>query len=248
MQGRDLGWPLWTYLVMAASVPVLALFVRYQRSVLRRGGSPLVEPGLFTHRGFNGSLAVGLVFFGALTGMMLIVPLYLQYGLGFSALRAGLAMIPWALGSAVGATLSGAWLGRKYGRTTLQGGLLLSAAGVAAVALTVRLAATPGALELAPALLLSGIGLGLVMAPFFDIALAGVSDEEASSASGVLNAVQQLSGSVGVAVLGTAFFARVGHGMGGALQATLLMVAGVLVLAVPVSALMPRRAAHDDGR
>ncbi|MFG1807976.1 MFS transporter [Streptomyces sp. NPDC049040] len=244
VQGRDLGWPLWSYLMMAASVPVLAVFVRLQRSVLRRGGSPLVEPGLFGRPGFTGSLAVGLVFFAALTGIMLVVPLYLQYGLGFSARSAGLAMIPWALGSSVGATLSGAWLGRKYGRTTLQGGLLLSAAGIAAVALTAHLAGTPGGWQLAPPLLVSGIGLGLVMAPFFDISLAGVPDQETGSASGVLNAVQQLSGSVGVAVLGTAFFARAGHGMGGALESTLLMAAGALAVASAVAFLMPRRAAH----
>jgi EmrB/QacA subfamily drug resistance transporter len=244
VQGRDLGWPLWSYLLMAASAPAFAVFVRHQRAVLRRGGSPLVEPGLFARRGFAGSLAVGLVFFASLTGLVLVVPLYLQYGLGFSAQHAGLAMVPWALGSAAGATLSGAWLGPRFGRATLQAGLLASAAGVGAVALTVRLAGAPGGWQLAPALLLAGIGLGLVMAPFFDIALAGVADEEAGSASGVLNAVQQLSGSVGVAVLGTAFFARAGHGMAGAVEATLLMAGGGLVAAAAAGFLMPRRAAR----
>lgn len=244
VQGRDLGWPLWSYLLMAASLPVYAVFARHQGWVRRRGGSPLLEPGLFRHRGFTGSLAAGLVFFAALTGLMLIVPLYLQFGLGYSAQRAGLAMVPWALGSAIGATLSGAWLGRKFGRVVLQGGLLLAAVGIGAVALTVHAAGTPGVWQLVPGLLVSGIGLGMVMAPFFDIALAGVSDEEAGSASGVLNAVQQLSGSVGVAVLGTAFFSRAGHGMNAALESTLLMAGGGLVVAAAVAFLMPRRAAH----
>jgi hypothetical protein len=60
----------------------------------------------------------------------------------------------------------------------------------------------------------------------------------------VLNAVQQLSGSVGVAVLGTAFFARAGHGMAGAVEATLLMAGGGLVAAAAAGFLMPRRAAR----
>jgi EmrB/QacA subfamily drug resistance transporter len=247
VQGRDLGWPLWSYLLMAASLAVLAVFLRHQRTVRNRGGSPLVEPSLFEHRDFNASLAVGTVFFAGLTGLMLVLPLYLQYGLGFSAVRAGFSLLPWAFGSAVGATLSGAWLGRKYGRATIQAGLLLSALALGSVALTVQLAGTPGAWQLAPSLLVSGLGLGLVMAPFFDIALAGVSDEEAGSASGVLNAVQQLGGSVGVAVLGTAFFARAGHGMGGALEATLLMAAGALAVTYLVSFLMPPRAAGHGG-
>ncbi|MFJ2634940.1 MFS transporter [Streptomyces sp. NPDC087422] len=245
VQGRDLGWPLWSHLCMAASVPVLVLFARYQKSVRARGGSPLIEPGLFRHRGYTGSLAVGLVFFAALTGLMLVVTLYLQYGLGFSALHAGATMIPWAFGSAVGATLSGMRLGPRYGRRAVQGGLLLTALSVGAVALTVRLAGdSVTSWQLVPSLLVSGAGLGVVMAPFFDIALAGVSDQETGSASGVLNAVQQLGGSIGVAVLGTAFFARTGHGMGAAAVATLLMAAGGLAAAFLVAFLMPRAAQH----
>lgn len=247
VQGRDLGWPLWTYLMMAAALPVLGLFVLYQRAVRRRGGSPLIEPGLFRHHGYSGSLAVGLVFFAGLSGLLLVIPLYLQYGLGFTPLRAGLAMIPWAFGSVIGATLSGAWLSKRYGRTVIQIGLLTSAAGLAAAAWTVHAAHSPGAWQLAPSLLVSGIGLGLVMAPFFDIALAGVSDREAGSASGVLNAVQQLSGAVGVAVLGTVFFGRVRDGFAGAAETTLLAAAGALVVASLVTFLMPRQAAHPEG-
>lgn len=247
VQGRDLGWPLWTYALMAGSVPVLALFVRYQRAVAARGGSPLIEPGLFRHRGFTSSLAVGTVFFAGLVGLMLVLSLYLQYGLGYSALHTGVTMISWAFGSALGATLSGAWLGPKFGRHTIQAGLLITSVGIAAVALTVHLAGdTATGWQLLPALLVSGIGLGVVMAPFFDIALAGVSDQEAGSASGVLNAVQQLGGSIGVAVLGTAFFSRAGHGMGAAAEATLLMAAGTLAVAFLVAFLMPRRAAHPE--
>ncbi|WP_328917580.1 MULTISPECIES: DHA2 family efflux MFS transporter permease subunit [unclassified Streptomyces] len=263
VQGRDLGWPLWSYGLMAAALPVLGVFALRQRALRARGGSPLIEPGLFRHRGYTGSLAVGVVFFAALAGLMLVLTLFLQYGLGYSPLRAGLTTFPWALGSAIGATLSGTWLGPKYGRRTIQAGLVTTAVAIGAVALTVRLAgdAVTG-WQLLPSLLVSGIGLGVVMAPFFDIALAGVSDEETGSASGVLNAVQQLGGSIGVAVLGTVFFSRAGqgageggpgtrgaahgvaHGMGGAAEATLLIAAAALAVSGAVAFLMPRRAAH----
>jgi EmrB/QacA subfamily drug resistance transporter len=251
VQGRDLGWPLWSYAMMVAALPVLGAFAARQRALRRRGRSPLIEPSLFRHRGFNGSLAVGLVFFGALAGLMLVLTLFLQYGLGDSPLRAGLGTVPLALGTAVGATLSGTWLGAKYGRLTIQGALALTAVAIGALALTVRqTGGDPTSRQLVPALLVSGIGLGMVMAPFFDIALAGVSDEETGSASGVLNAVQQLGGSIGVAVLGTVFFSHAGHGggpahgMDGAAETTFLIAAAALAVSCVAGFLMPRRAAH----
>ncbi|BBA95341.1 putative transmembrane efflux protein [Actinacidiphila reveromycinica] len=251
VEGRDLGWPLWSYAMMAAALPVLLLFARRQRALRRRGRSPLVEPSLFRHRGFDGSLAVGVVFFGAMSGLILILTLFLQYGLGDSPLRAGATTIPMALGTAVGATLSGVWLGARFGRLTVQGGLVLTAAGVGALALTVHgTGGTPTGWQLSPALLAAGIGLGMVMAPFFDIALAGVSDDETGSASGVLNAVQQLGGSIGVAVLGTVFFSRAAHGTSparataAAAQTALWIAAAALAVSTAAAFLMPRRAHH----
>ncbi|MFE0626105.1 MFS transporter [Streptomyces sp. NPDC058864] len=244
VQGRDLGWPLWTYLSMAGAVPVLALFARYQRRLVARGGSPLVEPGLFRHRGFSAALLVGVVFFAAVSGLMLVLTLHLQVGLGYSALHAGASMIPWSAGTVVGAILSGAVLGPKYGRLTIQAGFALSAVAVAALALTVHLAGNGATTwQLLPALLLNGFAMGLVMAPFFDIALADVEERGTGSASGVLNAVQQLGGSVGVAVLGTAFFSYAADGgTVPAAQWTALMAAAAFVAALAAAFLLPRRA------
>jgi hypothetical protein len=112
------------------------------------------------------------------------------------------------------------------------------------VVLTV--AATGSALtgwELAPSLLVCGFGLGLAMTPFFDLTLAGVTLPLLGSASGVLNANQQLGGTVGVAVLGTVFFDLFDAGRStGAMVAVLLLSAGLVLAAGALAFLLPRRA------
>ncbi|MFI5527145.1 MFS transporter [Kitasatospora sp. NPDC051853] len=248
VQGREAGWPLWTYLSMAAAVPVLLLFARAQRSVERRGGSPLVEPSLFRRRAFTGALATGTVFFGAVAGLMLVLTLHLQLGLGWTSLHAGLTMIPLSAGLVAGAVLSGALLAPRYGRRVLHGGLLTAALGALALWLVVGSGGSePTSWQLAPALAFAGAGLGAIMAPFFDIALAGVEEHEVGSASGVLNAVQQLGGSIGVAVLGTAFFSwAAADGSAPGAGRTLGLSALALLAAFALAFLLPRRARPEQ--
>jgi EmrB/QacA subfamily drug resistance transporter len=210
VQGRDLGWPLWTYGLMAGSVPLLAVFVWYER---RRGDSPLIEPALFGRRPFTAGLAVLTGFFCAVAGLMLAFGVFTQTGLGFSPLKAGLAMVPWALGTAVGAAFSGGLLGPRMGRHIIHIGLIVLTVGLFGVILTLRhsgLATT--AWDFVPAMGTCGIGMGLAIAPLFNVILAGVDDREVGAASGVLNAMQQLGSAVGVAVVGTVFFDAVGRG------------------------------------
>jgi hypothetical protein len=208
VQGRDLGWPWWTFVMMLGSSPVLAAFVAYER---RRTTSPLIEMGLFAKRAFSAGLVVITAFFSGLIGLLLVFGLYMQIGLGFSPLHAGLTFAPWALGTAAGAGLSGAVLGAKLGRRIIQLGLLVMAAGVVGLMITIDQAAVDvSTWQLAPTLLIAGLGGGLALAPLFDVVLSGVDDHEVGSASGVLNAMQQFGGSVGVAVLGTIFFGLLG--------------------------------------
>ncbi|GAA3885835.1 hypothetical protein GCM10022243_58310 [Saccharothrix violaceirubra] len=245
VQGRELGWPGWAYGLLAASVPVLLLFAVHQVRRTRSGRSPLVEPVLFRSRAFTGGLAVGVLFFGATSGLMLALGLYLQLGLGFTALDAGLAQAPWALGVAVGAALSGAVLARRFGRPVLQVGAVVMAAGIVVVLTEVDGAVTGW--SLAPGLAVCGLGMGLLIAPFFDIVLAGVTLPMVGSASGVLNAVQQLGGAAGVAVLGTVFFTRFEAGdQAGALHAVLWSTAALLLVTAVLAFALPRRAREDS--
>ncbi|GJF01712.1 MFS transporter [Pseudonocardia sp. D17] len=247
VQGRELGWPGWTFAMMAAAVPVLGVFAWHQVRRARAGRSPLVEPALFASRAFSGGMLVGLVFFGGMAGLFLVLGLHLQLGLGFSPLRAGLTLAPWALGVAVGATLSGAWLGRRYGRPVLQAGAVVMALGIAGIVLTSHVAPRTAGWELAPALLVSGVGMGLFIAPFFDIVLAGVTLPMVGSASGVLNADQQLGSAIGVAVLGTVFFSGTGaQGMATAFDVVLWVTAGMVLAVAALAALLPRRAREEQ--
>ncbi|MEV6974130.1 MFS transporter [Kitasatospora sp. NPDC093806] len=244
VQGRELDWPLWTFVAMAASLPTLWLFTLHQRHVLRRGGTPLIEPSLFGKRAFVSALATGLVFFAALSGLMLVFTLYLQIGLGWTPLHAGLSMIPLSIGVVGGAVLSGAALAPKHGRRVLHAGMVVAAVGALGLWASVEhWGAGLTSWGLIPALAVAGFGLGLIMAPFFDIALAGVEEEETGSAAGVLNAQQQLGGSIGVALLGTAFFGWAGtDGFQHAAGRTYGLTAALLAAAFAVAFLLPRQA------
>jgi hypothetical protein len=174
---------------------------------------------------------VGLALFAGITGLALALGLYLQLGLGYTPLQAGLAQAPWALGIAAGSALSGAVLAARLGRAGLQIGAVVAAAGLGGVLLTVTTAGQVTGWALAPSLAVCGFGLGLAMTPFFDITLAGVTLPLVGSASGVLNANQQLGGTVGVAVLGTVFFGLFDAGHPTGAMAAVLAASAVLVLA-----------------
>ncbi|WP_433724147.1 MFS transporter [Actinoplanes sp. CA-051413] len=207
VQGRELDWPVWIFVMLALGVALFGLFGVYESRRERRGLDALVTPTLFRKRAFTSGLLLGLVFFAALIGTGLIFTLYLQIGLGYSPLKAGLTTLPQALGTVAGFIAAGAGLSERLGRKLLLIGTVIMALGTAAVAVTVQLAGaeiTPWLLI--PALIPLGAGMGLAMAPFFNIVLAGVDDEETGSASGALTSVQQLGGAFGIAVLGTVFF------------------------------------------
>src|SRR5689334_17224262 len=102
VQGRELGWPAWTFAAMAASVAVFAFFGWYESRKDKSGGDPLVVPGLFRKRGFSGGLTVGLVFFSGMSGFSLVFSLFTQLGLGYSPLKAGLVGVPLSLGMIAG--------------------------------------------------------------------------------------------------------------------------------------------------
>jgi EmrB/QacA subfamily drug resistance transporter len=243
IEGRALGWPAWTALMAAAGVAVLVLFGRHQRRRRAAGRTPLVEPALFGSRAFTAGLVVGVVFFGAMTALVFVLGLHLQLALGFDALDAGLAQAPWAVGLVAGAVVSGTRLAGR-GRPVLQAGAVVMAAGLGLV--LVAAGATGGALTwwaLAPGLLVCGVGTGLLSTPLFDVVLAGVPLPMVGSASGVLNATQQLGSTAGVAALGTLFFARSEAGdTAGAFTAVLWVALALALLTGALAALLPRRA------
>ncbi|MDH6129140.1 MFS transporter [Kitasatospora sp. GP82] len=247
MQGLQAGWPAWCFVSMAAAVPVLAVLGLHQSRRARTGRVPLIEPGLMRNSRFVAALGVGVLYYLALSGMMLALMVQLQTGHGFTALGAGLAMVPWTLGSAVGSAVAGAVLVRRWGGLrTLQGGLGLLVAGAVGVIAVVSRNHAVTTWQLLPPLVLLGLGMGGVLTPYYNIALTMVSLPETGAASGLLNSVQQLGNSIGVALLGTVFFSRMTdrHGdVDGALQVTFWLAAGLLAAAFATAFLMRGRAA-----
>ncbi|MEO3827063.1 MFS transporter [Actinomadura sp. B10D3] len=209
VQGREHDWPAWTFAMMAASLLVWGVFARYESRKQRAGGDPLIVPSLFRKRGFTGGLVVGLVFFSGVAGLGLVLSLFFQMGLGFSPLKTGLAQIPWSIGIVIGFGVAQAV--RRFGRTVIHSGAVIMAAGVAGFFATLQYAGIDvTAWQLAPALTVTGLGMGLLMAPFFDTVLGAVEPAETGSAGGTLTAVQQLGAALGAAVLGTIFFGLLG--------------------------------------
>lgn len=211
IEGRELGWPRWTYLLMAGSLVVFVLFGLSQVWKDRRDGSPLVVPHLFVHRGFVAGIVLLGAFYAVVSGFFLILTLTMQVGLGYSVLKAGLTSIPFSIGVSVAAGLSGPLLVPRFGRNVITLGPLLLGLGFALFIWTMRAfggGVTP--YELIPSLILAGVGMGCVVASVYPFILADVELKHAGSASGVINTVGQIGGAMGVAAIGVIFFGLIG--------------------------------------
>jgi predicted MFS family arabinose efflux permease len=206
IQGRAAGWPAWTFFSLGAGVLLFAAFAWWER---RRRSDPLIDPGLLANRTYTSGVLVALAFFGAFGGLLLCVSLFAQLGEHFSPIHAGLTLMAMVVGMIAGMGAGLALVGR-LGRHLLHIGVGFTVAGTIVLALTVTGARTASTLGLAPGLFLIGFGAGASIGQLFDFILAGVSMEEVGSASGVLEAVQQLSSAIGVAALGTIFFSAFG--------------------------------------
>jgi EmrB/QacA subfamily drug resistance transporter len=246
VQGREHHWAWWTFALMIACAPVLAIFLLHARARRRRGLDAFIETSLFRKRVFTGGTLVVFLFFGACSGAFIISPLLLQLHLGWSPLRVGLTGSWWSLGTMTAMVAAGAFA-QRMPRRTLQAGILIQAAGMGLAALTVaRHASTathPGphgplldtsldSLNLAPPLIIAGIGTGLFFVPFLGLVLAAVEDRELGSANGAVNALQQLGGAVAAAVFSTVIFNQIEHGVSpyAASRLAYLLCAGLLLL------------------
>ncbi|HUA70446.1 MAG TPA: MFS transporter [Solirubrobacteraceae bacterium] len=248
IQGREAGWPAWTYLMVAASALSFAALVVWTKRVRSRGGDPLVEASIFSHRSYTAGLSMIVVFFAGMIGTMLVLTLFMQFGMHFSAIHAGLTLAPFAAGTAAGATLGGAVLVPRIGRVTLQIATVIGAAGVwwlRQVILAHGLDTT--SLTIVGPELVVGIGVGMIVSPLFNFVLASVRDNEVGSASGVLNAMQQLAGAVGVAGLGTIFFSTLSHdGFVTAISHCLLVELATMPVLLLLSFALPVQPREDE--
>ncbi len=194
--------------LVAVGLVAVTVLARHVRATSRRGRDPIVEPSLFRDRGFPSALLTSILYFAVSTGLVFVVVLYLQDGLGRSILESSLTVLPFSLGLAVSSLLAGQLLLPRIGTRLMLGGVALLGIGCLAGATVAGFA--PDAIDhcIPVALGIAGLGGGLITVPFFSTALSRVRPHETGSAAGLLNSVQQLGGAIGVAGLGAAYLAR----------------------------------------
>jgi EmrB/QacA subfamily drug resistance transporter len=246
--GRDEGWPVWTWVALAAALPALAGTIAWERRLTRRGGEPLLNMALFRDRAFSAGLLVNfaaLFFFGS---FMFVLTLLLQSGLGLSPLHAGIVNLPLAL-TFIAMTLTGPKLAARLGPRSITVGATLATLGAVVLALTALHAG--GHLtgwDTAPGTALIGLGQGLMVPSLMGAVLSHVRPEQAGAAAGVLTTTQQFAIASGVAVVGAVFYEVIGGTPSRASFVSGLTVvawvdAAILVLAAALTFLLPRRAA-----
>ena len=171
-----------------------------------RTREPLVSLDLFRIRSYALGAPVGLIFFAGFIALFFIQTQYLQLGLGYPAWKSGLAVTPFAIGSALVAS-AGSRQALRRGPKLVAFGLAMVLVGMAGVWLAVG--AHPGydvALWIALPLLIAGLGSGLVISPNLTLTLSQVPVERAGSAGGVLQTGQRIGSAAGIAITGSVFY------------------------------------------
>jgi hypothetical protein len=237
-EGRSLGWPWWTIVLLVLSPVGAWAFIRTEKAVEDSGRMPLVPLSLLEAPSMRKGLLVGLPFFTAFGGFMFVYALTLQDGAHLSAVRTGVILLPMALGF-LGSSLSVARLLARYGRWVLVAGGLVQALGL--VLIGAALSASwphPNGFLLIPGMLIIGTGQGMLMSPIFGVVLSDVPTHLAGAGSGVTATMQQGSLALGVATVGSVFLTLTTHI--GALHASLIVLGALFVIALSVSVLSLR--------
>jgi EmrB/QacA subfamily drug resistance transporter len=241
---RPLLWPV------AAVLAVL--WLAHERRY-GRNHEPVISLDLFRIRSYVLGMGVGLVYFAGFTAVFFTLTQYLQTGLGYSALTAGLSATPFALGSALTASL-GSRRVLTRGRMLVAAGLATVIAGLLLTWLAVDLEAGPGVgWWTAVPLLIAGLGGGLVVSPNQTLSLSQVPGARAGSAAGALQTAQRIGSSAGIAITGSVFYgALAGHhgDFAGAFRAGLISIgcfcAAALVLALADAVIGTRSRPRDQ--
>lgn len=210
--GREAGWPLWTWALLAASVPLGIGFVRWEQELTWLGRAPLVDFRLLKAPAFVPGLILAATFYTTLNSFYMALTMLQQLGLGATAFATGMVFLPLGICFLVG-TLAAIRVG---GRRTLDLGLGLTLVGYALLASLGSVAGAdwhPDALV--PGLAILGLGQGLFLTPLLNVVLTRVPAVDAGSAAGILATAQQAGGALGIAIIGLLFFGALDGGADG---------------------------------
>ncbi|MCZ9345956.1 MFS transporter, partial [Streptomyces sp. TRM76130] len=197
-EGRAAGWPLWTWLSLAAFPCAAAAFWAVERGADRRGRTPLVPPSLFALVSLRRGLLLILPFSMGFSGFMFVIAVVLQQGAGLTAVAAGLTLAPLAVTFFL-ASLAGPRLVARYGTRVVPAGAALQAGGVALLSLAAwRYWPHLGFAALLPGAAVSGAGQGLQLPVVFRVVLSEVPQARAGVGGGVMVTTQQSALALGV--------------------------------------------------
>ncbi len=236
-EGRQEGWPAWTFVTLAASLPLFWAFLRLEDQIGARGGMPLIDLELLAVKSFRRGILVATLFFFT-SPFYLLFAIERQDGAGLDPLHTGLSLLPYGVGLFVGPLASAPLLGRLQHRL-LTIGLTVEAAGYAATAAAVALQA--GRLPLIATVFVGGFGQGIAMPRLFNTVLEDVPARQGGLAAGVVNSTLQIGSAISVAAVGTLFFAVLGSGTGPAAYAHAFGVAMIAVVAALTGAALLSR-------
>ncbi|MFC5060637.1 MFS transporter [Actinomycetospora atypica] len=262
---RDVSSAPWW--LVGVAVLLGLLFVAWERRARRTHGHPLVNFGLLRTRSYALGTTLGLLYFAGFTSIFFVLTLFLQQGRGFTPLEAGLALTPFALGSAVTSAIGGRLIS-VIGKPLIVAGLLTVVIGLVAVDVVLRLDPASVGWAIALPLLVAGIGSGFVIAPNQTLALEEVPAAEGGTAAGVLQTGQRVGSAVGISAVGAVFFGSLASSNGdwsSSISSGLVVTVGLVVLALlvgvadlvvgrlaarrrPVPDEAPSPAAEDDDR
>jgi EmrB/QacA subfamily drug resistance transporter len=241
VEGRQAGWPAWSWAALAAAVPLAIAFAVHQRRNADRGGVPLLNPRIFASWPLRAGLITQTAFWCQQAASYLVLGLYLQQGRGLSPLAAGGVFTFLAVGYLLTSFRAPA-LTMRFGRSVIAAGAVIAALGDAALYLATAHTGTGGSVAwLFPGLLLLGAGQGLCITPLTTTVLSHSDPATAGSVSGALSTAQQVGNSVGVAVTGVLFFGALGHGYGLAFERSVLQMGALLLVVAALTRLMPGR-------
>ncbi|ABD11419.1 arabinose efflux permease family protein [Frankia casuarinae] len=204
--GRSLGWPLWALLLLVCAAPAAVLYAWHQRLRHDRQLPCTFPVSAFRERQLLQAAIAYFLFFAASTCFFLYFSIFLEEGAGASPLAAGLSLAPYGIGAAITAKASSRLVARTSIRTVVVSGALLCALGSLGTCLLVahlsRGWLVAGA---APALIVTGAGLGLVVSTVLRLVLALAPPQEAGSVGGALSTGQQIGGAIGILLFGLFF-------------------------------------------